>query len=364
MRKLRDINVTFGLKLIWLIFSKSGSLWVAWIKAHYLRDNIFWTRDFSRGASWIWRRLINLRVLARQHLVCNIVSGQQALFWHDNWTSSGPLILLTCHTGPMVTGISLLSTVSEAVSGSSWALPRGRHAITRMLRSALQNIPPSTGNTQPDEFMWKNGLHDVPGAFSSSKTYQSIQQTLPEVPWHRAVWFKERIPKHSFIYWVLMRDRLPTKDRMRNWGLNVNPECPLCNTALESTSHLFFECEYSTAVWLAFFNHPTLNPPRDMSNAMVWAQQVTVSSKARSICLLILQAAVYFIWRERNARLHSAGELQPSILVKQIHLLLRAKVAALDLRSKPINGSSLNHRDLRTPLGESFLYTWFKYFDT
>lgn len=73
-------------------------------------------------------------------------------------------------TGPMVTGISLLSTVSDAFSGSSWALPRGRHSITRMLRDALADFPPPIGSNQPDTFLWRNGLNDVPGVFSSSKT--------------------------------------------------------------------------------------------------------------------------------------------------------------------------------------------------
>ncbi|XP_010471472.1 PREDICTED: uncharacterized protein LOC104751252 [Camelina sativa] len=62
-----------------LLFSQADSLWVSWIKAHLIRGRSFWTADFRLSGSWIWRRLIKLRLLARPFVYCEIVSGQDAL---------------------------------------------------------------------------------------------------------------------------------------------------------------------------------------------------------------------------------------------------------------------------------------------
>lgn len=324
---------------------------------------IFWTDDFQRIGSWIWKSLLKLRDLARSHLFCNVLSGNQALFWHDNWTPSGPLIMLTGPTGPMVTGISLDSKVFQVVSGFSWHLPRSHHHIVRALKLVLEQVHVPTSEAERDPFLWQNGPLDTPGDFVSSRTWRSMHPDPPHVTWYSFVWFKEKIPKHSFITWLLMRDMLQTKDMMRSWGATIGPECLLCDSGIESVSHLFFEWQYSQAVWQAFFSHRALNPPRMLRHVTNWISLSSFDGKVRTLCRLVFQALVYFIWRKRNARLHSAGQLQPPVLVKQIRLVLRTKMAALDMSTKSNTNRQLqlssNH--LR-PRGETFLYTWFNYF--
>lgn len=85
----------FGLKLIWLLSAGGGSLWVSWIHKVIIRGRVFWETDFQRSGSWIWKRLVKLRTLARPYISCHVNSGSSALFWHDDWTGLGPLLDLT-----------------------------------------------------------------------------------------------------------------------------------------------------------------------------------------------------------------------------------------------------------------------------
>lgn len=39
---------------------------------------------------------------------------------------------------------------------------------------------------------------------------------------------KYRTLKHAFLTWIKVRNRSPTKNRLRNWGLNVSSKCLLC----------------------------------------------------------------------------------------------------------------------------------------
>lgn len=258
----------------------------------------------------------------------------------------------------MVTGIPLSSSVAQASSNGVWALPRGRHQVVRLLRQALTHDPPSPENTLPDLYLWKNDLNGPPGLFSASKTWASLHPSPPPVAWHKTVWFKERIPKQAFIVWILMWDRLSTRDKLINWGISVPPECILCGNLPESSSHLFFECSYSTEVWQSFFTHPTLSPPTSYSAALFWLRGCSSNSKLKAICHLLYQSTIYSIWRERNSRMHSGTPKPSHIIRKDIITLMRAKLAGLDQATSRSIRRQLVRRDQGQ---ESFLYTWFRF---
>ncbi|CAN6937297.1 unnamed protein product [Brassica oleracea] len=97
--------------------------------------------------------------------------------------------------------------------------------------------------------MWRNSPDDPPSVFSTSKLWTSLNPPPPLVSWYKAVWFSQKIPKHSFMAWLLLKGRMLTKDRLRSWGLQVPAECLLCGHAAETANHLFFDCQFSTAVW-------------------------------------------------------------------------------------------------------------------
>lgn len=75
--------------------------------------------------------------LARSYIVCKIGSDSKTIFWHDNWTDLCPLIDIAGEMTPHVIGIPYFTTVSQAVSGVSLRLPRGRHQIVVLLQACL-----------------------------------------------------------------------------------------------------------------------------------------------------------------------------------------------------------------------------------
>ncbi|WZZ09772.1 hypothetical protein YC2023_095693 [Brassica napus] len=149
------------------IQSRSDSLWVAWVKRHYIPPNLFWTADFTTVGSWIWRWLMKLRDLARPFLLTNVVSGRNTSFWHDNWTTDGPILSTTGPTGPMVSGIPIDASVASAVTNGDWNISsRSRHSVLRYIRSVLPAQAPDVNSPNEDNFMWLNSLADQPSARS------------------------------------------------------------------------------------------------------------------------------------------------------------------------------------------------------
>lgn len=100
LKRLADWNQVLGLKLIWLIFTAGGSLWVSWVRRNLIGQENFWVLDPSNRGSWIWRAICKLRPIARPMIACEVGSGITASFWQDNWTLLGPLIDLVGQNGP------------------------------------------------------------------------------------------------------------------------------------------------------------------------------------------------------------------------------------------------------------------------
>lgn len=359
LRRLEASNTVFGLKLIWLLFAATGSLWVAWVKEHLLAGKIFWTADFDTSGSWLWRRLMKLRPIARPFLVCRVHTGLEALFWHDDWTGLGPLIDISGANGPRVLGLTTLATVSEAISGDSWVLPRGRHRITQTIRACLPLNPPDLNPAGQDIFLWRNSPESEPAQFNASKTWATLNPAPPSVAWHKSVWPKVRIPKHAFLAWVVILNRLPTRDRLRHWGLSVPANCLLCGRVDECRDHIFFQCSFSQEVWSSFFNSTSFTPPIDFEAAIDWLRTTPPNIKVRNICNLLTQAIVYVLWRERNSRLHSSTRKPSQLLVKEIKGLFKAKLFSLD---RGIDSTGTRRPQQPASRMESYLQLWFTHF--
>ncbi|KAG2308668.1 hypothetical protein Bca52824_028416 [Brassica carinata] len=146
-----------------------------------------------------------------------------------------------------------------------------------------------------------------------------------------------------------------TRDRLRSWGLVIPEECLLCSHAAETSSHLFFECHFSTSVWRVLLSKLRHNFPTELEEIIPWLISVPVHKKIKIILKLVFQAAAYFIWRERNSRLHSGLNKPPSIIVKEIHLQVRAKLLGLDRENTHAITSQRRNE-------QSYLSTWFDRF--
>ncbi|KAL0853720.1 hypothetical protein Bca101_058872 [Brassica carinata] len=159
MRDLLTWNKACSMKLIWMLFFRSGSIWVAWFTREILDDNIsnFWTLKEKANHFWV---------------------------------------------------------LTDANDSFEWILDGSKCAN-----------------------------------FSTGKLYREIKHHNNIVPWLKIIWFSSGILRHSFLTWLFMLNRCPTRDRMIDWGLQVPAACLLCNANPESRDHLFFSCSYSMQVW-------------------------------------------------------------------------------------------------------------------
>ena len=126
-----------------------------------------------------------------------------------------------------------------------------------------------------------------------------------------------------------MRRRLRTQDRLRhNDPTNGALLCPLCNTQLDSHDHLFFECLFSFQVWdsLKVFAGLT-NIPSSLEDVIHHLTPMASSRSVRSVVSkLLLAAASYYIWQERNNRIFKQQRRSESQVIDVIKSTVRLKL--------------------------------------
>ncbi|GJZ76382.1 reverse transcriptase zinc-binding domain-containing protein [Tanacetum coccineum] len=151
-----------------------------------------------------------------------------------------------------------------------------------------------------------------------------------------ALWFNKHNEEVRFSVkeaWRVLRTdvpkgRLKTQDRISRWFNAVNMLCPFCKKEKDSYSHLFFDCDFAQGVWNRL---KVMSKLDDISR--VWAQiisDITIRKANNSIWSiiqrLVLGAAVYFIWQERNFRLFRgsirSAEMVTSMIIDTVRLRL------------------------------------------
>ncbi|XP_074267197.1 uncharacterized protein LOC141590507 [Silene latifolia] len=133
-------------------------------------------------------------------------------------------------------------------------------------------------------------------------------------PWSQNNWM---IPKHRFIGWLMVQQRLLTQDRLIRMHILQSNICFLCGVAPEDHPHLFFLCKYSqkccdlVSTWCRF--------SIPLQDSVDW----WVTARFRSLCQkkilgIILVALIYQLWMCRNC---SRVELSLSRPEMVLHLV-------------------------------------------
>ncbi|GKB61170.1 RNA-directed DNA polymerase, eukaryota, reverse transcriptase zinc-binding domain protein [Tanacetum coccineum] len=69
--------------------------------------------------------------------------------------------------------------------------------------------------------------------FKVSNVWEDMNCNDNKVDWHPLVWFAQSIPRHAFVTWLAIQQRLMTQDKLLIWRPNEDFKCALCNKCTE-----------------------------------------------------------------------------------------------------------------------------------
>ncbi|XP_059291746.1 uncharacterized protein LOC132045218 isoform X2 [Lycium ferocissimum] len=161
------------------------------------------------------------------------------------------------------------------------------------------------------------------GTYSIKTAYGMLQPQFSRAAWRNLVLVKGALPRHQFILWIALHQRLATVDRLTKWVIQVQKDCVLCNSSLEETfGHLFFECHYSRYVWCSLLRWMNIQrQPGDWNTETGWMQNQLRNSRPRAGILgFMFAAAVYNVWIEMNNRRFKQKAISTTKMLREIAL--------------------------------------------
>lgn len=215
------------------------------------------------------------------------------------------------------------STVSEACTSTGWLLRGARSPAAEELQTYLTTVPLPAISQVEDHYAWEVEGTELQ-SFSTSKTWNVVRNRAVEQGWTQSIWFKGHVPRHAFTAWIAQQNRLPTRMRLANWGMNVSPSCCLCNRADETRTHLLLNCEISEAVWTLVLRRLGYSH-RAFHTWIAFAEWTALkdSVTSRTLKRLVSQATILSLWTERNKRLHDSVFRTPAAIFKMIDRFIR-----------------------------------------
>ncbi|GJW16459.1 RNA-directed DNA polymerase, eukaryota, reverse transcriptase zinc-binding domain protein [Tanacetum coccineum] len=314
---LKDLGVwnkAMIIKNLWHVVTDKNSLWVQWISTVKLKGKSVWAVNEEVNDSWGWKNILKLRDEVRRFIIVKIGNGEKASLMYDNWCAVGILQSFVTHRDLYNVRWNDSMVVKDIVSNGVCLWPE--EWIDKYPSLALNNIIPFN-HDKVDETVWRSKC-GKDGKFTIKQAYKDLCDSSDVVKWHKMIWFTRNIPKHSFILWMAMQNRLVTQDKVRRWGLIDMMVCPLCKKDMDSYQHLFFQCEYSAEVWERIKVKAGIQTDKTGWNDLVddMSELYCGNSIDSIIRRLSLAACVYLIWQERNWRIFRDEKRKPEEFFK------------------------------------------------
>ncbi|XP_062075392.1 uncharacterized protein LOC133779447 [Humulus lupulus] len=152
------------------------------------------------------------------------------------------------------------------------------------------------------------------------------------------VWCKLSVPKHRFILWQAINQKLLTRDLLHYCHISVSClACLVCESELECHSHLFFDCIFSKRVFQAVAGWlGDLIWPEKFIDWCIWLNETRKGCMDR-VVLAALAASVYYLWLNRNKCCFESSCFSIYHLDSLIKESVKARVSSLSLRTKKLS---------------------------
>jgi len=254
--------------------------------------------------SWVWRKLLRFRPLAKGFIRMKIQDGCSVRFWTDLWHPKGRLIDLAGEIGTQKLGIGRSARICDVFVDGEWRFRICRDHFLQDLVHDIRELPLILTANVPNGVLWRDGDDTYSSRFNSKNTWSNIRKKKDQVMWSRLIWFQQGVPRFAFITWLAVRDRLSTGHCTAQWG--HAQYCLYCGEPDETRDHLFFACPYTFTLWLKVAgNLFGMDPDPDWDTTITRLLTGHYDRLTFILLRLVLQVTVYYIWRERNERLHN-----------------------------------------------------------
>ncbi|KAL2225760.1 UNVERIFIED_CONTAM: hypothetical protein Sindi_3051800 [Sesamum indicum] len=264
------------------------SIWVEWLKQTRLHNTSIWTIN-EKGGSWGWRKLLRLCSSIRPMTEFLIGEGRSFYLWKDPWHHLGPLIT-RFPRGRSLLGLDESTKLQVVINEGQWQWP---FIIDLECMEITYILPQIHGGD--DRINWRFSE----GRPTTQSLYRFFCPPGPKVGWSSLLSGSLKIPRHNFILWLAIQEKLPTTDKP--WMTHLGG-CIICDEGWTR------DVEWASRKWRG-------------------KHIVNVAYRA------LLSACIYHIWRERNLRRFEHTHRPEAILATCIIEDVKQRIISINLSS-------------------------------
>lgn len=293
-RRLREFNIAMLGKQAWRLIKNPESLVAKVYKARYYPKVSFLEAKIGGCPSFIWRSILEFQSAIREGMRWRVGDGQRINVWNDPWLPDKGNCFIQTVKLPHLDNITVSSLF--ATNSCMWDLDILNDIFEDRDKYQIMSIPLPVHQSQ-DKMIWK---WEEKGDYSVKSCYQFLMgnmQSEEDMCW-TTMWNLDIPPKVKLFFWQTCVNCLPTTDNLQAKQVPCSQNCLLCSTGLESSTHIFLNCEFARNCWRAtginvnIDNHPHFQE-------WIMTQFCMLDEEKR--CLFILYC--WSIWKARNAKL-------------------------------------------------------------
>ncbi|GKE67334.1 RNA-directed DNA polymerase, eukaryota, reverse transcriptase zinc-binding domain protein [Tanacetum coccineum] len=126
--------------------------------------------------------------------------------WYDKWCSVSPLSDFIDTRDIYDARLKNNYTVNEEIKEERWVWPAD-WSIEFVELGQLQ--VPTLNDRIKDTAVWISG-NGCKKEFKISNVWKDMNHEDERVDWHKLIWFTQNIPRHSFVTWLAIQEKLMT----------------------------------------------------------------------------------------------------------------------------------------------------------
>ncbi|XP_059650070.1 uncharacterized protein LOC132295812 [Cornus florida] len=254
--------------------------------------------------------MIAVREVMQQKVYFEIGDGQHIKLFRDPWCKGQMFSSLFGHRVVRSMHLQSDAPVSSLIFNGAWSLHNLQSDNLVAVQVFLQTVEIKGGE---DKLLWDDGN------FNFKNAWKCVRHTNIVVPWFKLCW--GRLSQDGLAVLMLL-DRLPTMCNLQRRRVCLVSRCTLCQKSLDTTDHVFVTCPFSQGFWkwLGGILGWDLIKFQDMLTAwdlFNWMDNLYNKSKQLQI---LFAAGLWYIWRERNNRLHGSISLRLEVVARTTFL--------------------------------------------
>lgn len=276
---------------------------------------ILYKDDHHLPISPFWKDILKLENIGKISVTFTPGAHSNISFWHTIWNgtcslvSQFPQLYKICST-PHINVTTVINSQGSALQFT--------RTLSGVLLSEWQHllalISSCSFTHTVDKIAWR---WELTGKFSVQSIYHILNFSGISRNRYVLLWALPLPPKIRIFMWLVMHNRILTKNNLYKKGWRGDLTCQFCHKK-ETISHLFLKCPVARQIWFWFGNSQ-----HHFSNWKTIADIFNFSgslSKNQQIAFLVVFSAIcWTLWKHRNALIFQDAKIHT---IRSIILLI------------------------------------------